>query len=280
MAIGNLVSVSWGYRTARGPQSSRMADLWIAGFEHRRSGGVSTLRIYVEGGWELLRRSRQRTQVVHTGSDSYLQVLVRIMARAGLRLTSAGVSSRATSVTPKFTVHPQTSGFEALRQALARLGDRVRMSPLAGCAVFEPLASDASAYTFGTSHPLRAVRLRAEPAAVSEAQAFGAGAFGEAIDFAAGGAGIGTRELVRDITSTTGGAAAATAVAHLRQRALDAHAGSIVVPPHCGAELLDVIDFSDASISASAVKRRIAGIEWRYDRHRAVYEQRITLGAV
>ena len=52
------------------------------------------------------------------------------------------------------------------------------------------------------------------------------------------------------------------------------YAGSIVVPPHCGAELLDVIDFSDASISASAMKRRIAGIRWRYDRHRAVYEQR------
>jgi len=280
VAIGNVAGVSWGYRTASGPQSSRMADLWIAGYEYRRAGGVSTLRLHVEGGWELLRRSRQRTQIVHTGADSYLQVLLRVAARAGLRMTSAGVSTRATSVTPKFTVHPQTSGFEAMRQALAFLADRVRMGTLAGCAVLEPLASAASDYSFGAAHPLREVRLLSEPTAVSEAQSFGASAFGEAIDFARAAAGAGTREQLRDITSATGSAAAATAAAHLRQRALDAPAGSIVVPPHCGAELLDVIDFSDALISASSMKRRIAAIRWRYDRHRAAYEQELVLGAI
>ena len=87
---------------------------------------------------------------------------------------------------------------------------------------------------------------------MSEAQAFGAGAFGEAIDFASAAAGLGTRVQRRDITSTTGSAAAATAVAHLRQRALDAEAGRLVVPPHCGLELLDVVDWTDAAISSSS----------------------------
>ena len=40
IAIGNLAGVSWGYRTASGLQASRMADLWIASYEYRRTGGA------------------------------------------------------------------------------------------------------------------------------------------------------------------------------------------------------------------------------------------------
>jgi hypothetical protein len=277
IAAGNLVAVSWGYRTAAGAPSSRMADLWIAAVEHRRNGGASAVRLYVEGAWDVLRRNRQRTQVVHT-ADVYLAILVRIFARAGLQLTSGGVSSRALTVAPKFTVHPQTSAFEATQQALAMLADRVRMRPLAAGAITEPLASASSDYTFGAAHPLRAVRARSEPAGVSEAQAFGSGAFGEAIDYTAAAQAIGTREQQRDVSSNTGATAAATAVAHLRGSALDADAGAIIVPPNCGQEVLDVIDFSDALISAAAVKRRVSGIRWRFDRHRAIYEQELRLG--
>ena len=104
------------------------------------------------------------------------------------------------------------------------------------------------------------------------------GAFGEAIDFANASLSIGTREQQRDITSASGATAAATATAHLRQRQLDAEAGSIVVPPNCGQEILDVIDFSDPLISPTAIKRRVASIRWRYDRRRGVYEQTIGLG--
>lgn len=279
IAIGNLLSVSWGYRTASGLQSSKMADLWIAAYEYRRAGGRSVLRLRIEGAWELLRRNRQRTQIVHGGGETYQQVLIRIMSRAGLHLTSAAASSRATSITPKFTIHPQTSAFEAAQQALAFLADRLRMSTLASAVLTEPLASAASDYTFGTAHPLRAVRLSTEPAPVVEVHAFGAGAFGEALDFTAA-SGQGTREQQRDLTSATGSAAAATAAAHLRRRALDAGAGSLVAAPNCGQEVLDVIDFSDALIAPAAIKRRVVAIRWRFDRHRALYDQELTLGAV
>lgn len=279
VAIGNLVSLAWGYRTPGGAAPSRMADLWIASYEYRRSGGGSVLRLRVEGGWELLRRNRQRAQVVHT-SDTYMTVLTRIFSRAGLLLSASGVSTRATGVTPKFTVHPDTTASEAARRALAFLADRIRMRSAAGATITEPLASAASDYTFGATHPLRAVRLSSEAPAVSEAQAFGSGAFGEAIDYASASLGLGTREQQRDATSASGGAAAATAAARLRQRALDAEAGEIIAPPNCGQELLDVIDFSDALISASAVKRRVSAIRWRFDRRRGIYEQRLSLAAL
>jgi hypothetical protein len=256
-----------------------MADLWVASYEYRRGGGRSVLRLHVEGGWEILRRSRQRAQVVHT-ADSYLTVLLRIFSRAGLQLTSASVSTRAQTVTPKFTIAPDATGFDSVRRALAYLADCIRMRTIAGATITEPLASAASDYTFGAAHPLREVSLVTEPPAVTEAQGLGAGAFGESIDFANAGLGIGTREEQRDLTSATGATAAATAIAHLRQRALDVAAGSIVVPPNCGQELLDAVDFTDALISASAVKRRVTEIRWRYDRRRGVYEQTIGLGSL
>jgi hypothetical protein len=183
-------------------------------------------------------------------------------------------------VTRKFTVLPGSSGFDAVRDALAALADRIRMRAIAAATLTEPLPSAASQYAFGQDHPLREARLFAEPPPVSEAQAFGAGGFGEAIDFPSAAVGLGTRVQRRDITSTTGSAAAATATAHLRQRALDAEAGRLVVPPHCGLELLDAVDWTDAAISSSAIKRRVAGIRWRYDRRRSVYEQEIALGAM
>jgi hypothetical protein len=69
-------------------------------------------------------------------------------------------------------------------------------------------------------------------------------------------------------------------VAHQRQRALDERAGELVCPPICGLELLDVLTISDPLVSASAQTRRVAGITWRLERPRQVYEQRIALGVV
>lgn len=279
IAVGNLVAVSWGYRTASGVQTSRMADLWVAATEYRRTGGVSVLRLYVEGGWEMLRRSRQRAQVVHT-SDTYFTVLLRLFSRAGLLLTSSSGSNRLSTVTPKFTVHPDTSALESVRRALAFVADRVRMRPSASGSITEPLATAASDYTYGTAHPLRSVGLRGEPPAVSEVQSFGAGVFGEALDFANAAAWLGTRALQRDATSGSAAAAGTTAAAQLRQRALDTPAGRIVVPPNCGQEVLDVVDFSDPLIAPSPVRRRVAGISWLFDREHGRFEQRIALGAL
>jgi hypothetical protein len=278
IALGNRVNLSWGYRTASGLQSSQMAGLSIASYEYRRAGGVSTLRLQVEGGWELLRRNRQRAQVVQTSGVSWFQLLSRVMSRAGLNLTSSGASARATGTTPQFTIDPQTSGFDAVQQALAFLADRIRMNVLGGV-LTERLAGAASTYTYGGAHPLREARLVGAPPPVSDVQVHGLLAIGEDIDYASAAVGLGTRELARDLNAVNGANAITSATARRRQRALDAPAGALVVPPNCGQEVLDLVDFTDAAISASAVKRRVAGIDWRYERRRGVYEQTLHLGA-
>lgn len=279
LAVGNLLGIKWGYRTSAGIESSRMPDVWITAYEYRRAGGASTLRLYVEGAWDVLRRSRQRTQIVHTGADTYSNILTRIFSRAGMALAAGAGSARSITVTPQFTIHPNTSGYEAAQQALAFIADKIRLGPATQATTFEPLATDASVYTFGVAHPVSSLQLRGEAPPISEAQAYGAGAFGEAIDFATANVMTASRDQQRDLTSATGATAAATAAAHLRRRALDANAGRIVCPPNVAQELYDVVDFTDQLVSASAVKRRVRALRWRYDRHAAVYEQTIELGA-
>jgi|GEM_PF-1138685 len=279
LALGNRLKVKWGYRTSAGVETSQMADVWIAAHEWRRQGGVSTLRLHVEGAWELMRRSRQRTQIVHTGGDPYCSILTRMFSRAGLALSVGSASTRAKTTNPKFTIHPQTSAYEAAQQALAFVADRVRLRTNATADLIEFLASAASSYTYGAAHPVGEIRLRAEAPPISEAHAFGAGAFGEAIDYATAQAMTATREQQRDLTSASGAAAAATATATLRRRALDADAGRIVSPPNVGQEVYDLVDFTDLLVSGAAVKRRVKAVRRRYDRHAGVYEQTLDLGA-
>jgi len=281
ITIGNRLDVRWGYYTTSGYLTSKMADLWIAALEYRRTGGKSVLRLHVEGGWELLRRNRQRMQITHSATDSYYSVLLRITSRAGLWLTSGGVSTRADTVTPKFTIPAQMSGYEAAQQALSFLADRIRPATIASMKMLEPLTSDATTYTFGVAHPLRTVQLRSEQPRAAETHAFGVAAFGEAIDYATAAVAGAPRDYMRDASSSTGATATATATAHLRRRALDADAGLIIVPPNCGQELYDAVEFSDGYISGSAIKRRVSGIDWRYARRPvAVFEQTLYLGAM
>ncbi len=279
LQLGNFVSLGFGYETTAGPFAGAMLDLWIAAYEYRRDGGRSTLRLHLESGWDLLRRSHQRTQIVHT-ADHYRGILSAILARAGLTMATNGASARAVGITPAFTIHAQTSGYDAARQVLSFVADRLFMRDDAGSLFTEKLTGEAASYTFGGAHPLRAIELRTEPAPVAEAQAFGAGAYGQSTDYALATHGLARQEQQRDVTSVSGAAAAATATARIRARKLDEHGGTIAVPPHCGLELLDVVAFVDAFVSAATVTRRVMGIVWRYDKRRAVYEQVVRLGPV
>jgi hypothetical protein len=278
--IGNLVGVAWGYRTTSGLLSSRMADLWIRRYEYIRDGGLSVLRLHVDGGWEALARTRTRTAVVHT-ADTYLNILQRICSRAGIQLTSSAVSARAQAVTPKTTLHPYTTAREHTLALLAYVADRIIMRTIAGATITEPLPGAAAAYTFGGAHAIYHAVASVEPPPIAQARAFGAAAYGDAIDYDnAQLAGVATYEDQRDQTSATGATAAATATAHLRQRALDAHRGSITAPPNCGQQVLDVVALTDPLVSSATFKARVRAITWKYDRRKSVYQQTLELGAL
>lgn len=273
--LGNECDVRFGYYTAAGNATSRLPALYIAGWTHRRRGGRSILRLHLESGWDMLARSSQRTQLTST-ADSYAAVLNRVCNRAGLELVNTGASARLTTTNPIFTIIPGEDGRTTVRRALSFLADRIRMRELGKVVVTEPLVADAVDYDFSTTHAINELDAHGEAAPVSWAMAFAGGSFGEAIDPATVEHLLAPFETVRDVSSASN--AAATAVAHLRQRKLGEACGRIVCPPIVGLELYDVLQYQDPLVDAAAVVRRCMGIIWRYDRERAIYDQEITLG--
>jgi hypothetical protein len=49
---------------------------------------------------------------------------------------------------------------------------------------------------------------------------------------------------------------------------------------HCGVELWDVVELTDAQAGLSAAPRRVSGYAWRFDTQRGRHGMELTLGAV
>lgn len=94
------------------------------------------------------------------------------------------------------------------------------------------------------------------------------GLVGERLDF----------KLLPSLTSADQAAAAASAVLASARRGN--YHGFILVPPHCGVELWDVISITDPLCAQDTQKYRVIGIMLIYDPQRQRYQQRLTLGGV
>jgi hypothetical protein len=279
---GNFVEVALGYETATGDRTSSLPDLHVTGWEYRRDAGVAVFRLLVASGWEQLRRSRQRAQIVHQADVTWVAVMLRIFLRAGLLLSSVNASARALAVQPRFTIHPSTSGYDAIRRAQDFVADHIRMAGLTVAQMVDPDPAGSSAYTFGADHPMQTYRLLETPPRIADVHVFADGAFGSAVDPDAAQHALGTRADLRDLSATTGAAAAETAEAHLRRRALDARAGHFVAQPNVGLQLFDVVTIAaDELVHGAAVVRRVSGITWEYRRTpRGVYRHTVELAPV
>jgi hypothetical protein len=265
--LGNLVQLDVGFYTASGNRTSGLLDLFIAGWEYRRDGGVSRLRLRLESGWHQLRRARQRTQVLSTAYN-YLDIASRIFLRAGMLLNTSGSSARASAITPAaFTIHPWSDGYAALRSVLDFIADRCFMTDDAQGRITEPLAADTTNFTIAATHPVYELVLAGEAAPVAETIALrGDGAAAWSTDYALAEYGLGTTRHMRDVSAASGTALRNTATAQLRQRKLDERNGRIIMQPHVGLEVLDMVDISDSMVSGAAVLRRVMAIRWRFQR--------------
>jgi hypothetical protein len=281
ITIGNHVQIAFGYYTpAAGNQASEVLSLWIAGYEYLRDGGKSIIRLRLESGWDILRRTLERTDLYFTGV-SYLGIIQRACNRAGLIVNTASASVRASTTNPvAWRIGAAESGYAAVRRALALLTDRMFMTADAGVRLTEPLTTDLSDYTIGLDHALHRLQLRDESIPVAQLRVIGTGVYRDVIDAAAVRHLLSPSAVLRDLSSTTSGAADASGLAARRQLQMAEANGSAVVPPICGLELLDVIDLADGLVSGSAILRRVVGIRWRYERRREIYEQEITLGPI
>jgi hypothetical protein len=143
----------------------------------------------------------------------------------------------------------------------------------------QPLAAEASAYSYGAAHAISAGRYADEASAANRVEVFGKNVFGERFDWIGVAATYDRLVQVLDANLTTQAQTESRADALLRHAAIAAAAGEIAVRPNCGQELHDVIDVTDAAAALGAATRRVLGVHLRYRPDAGIYEQTLVLGA-
>jgi hypothetical protein len=280
---GGEIRVSPGYLTAIGPWVSNGPAYWIEAWEHtRQRRGKATLVLHGRDGWWLLEGWRARHQYAWApGEKSVLQLIVFVLARAGLEFVSLGNSNTAGSLLPSFTIHPGESGATALRRLLSMVPDVLFFSGH-WAYLLNPQASDDSQYSYGTDHVIYRGRYGTVRRQANRAQVFGDGPFVDSFDWDSVEATYDRVRQALDLNLDTVAHAQERADAVLRHEEMASQSGELVVPVNCGHELYDVIDTTDPAAGLAAAKRRVVGIGLRYSRggKRPTYEQRLLLGAV
>jgi hypothetical protein len=234
-------------------------------------------------GWSLLERWRARRQFVFAAGDKAIsQLLIYFTARAGLQYVQTGTSDQLTALRPAFTVHAGETGATAVRRLLAMVEDVPRWDGPRFETV-ETSAGDAASYSVGGAGEhavVVSVHQDAAPA-VNRVRVEGLGVFADALDLADIEASGERIAQVLDINLDAGSEATTRAEAVLRRHKLEAEAGELkLFGVHCGLEVWDVLELTDARADLVDVKRRVRGFAWWYVSARGRYEMRVDLGPV
>lgn len=281
MRLGAELTVSPGYVTSAGPEVSPGPRYRIDGWEHISAGGEATLTLIASDGWSVLRHWHARRQYVWAaGSAAVGEILLFVLGRAGIELVDIGGSAVITSQRPAFTIHPGEDGERVVQRLLAMTPDALRI--VAEFAyLFEPLATDAADYAYGTNHRIYRARYASNGLVANRAQVFGNNVLAEAFAWEEIDDLFDRLRQVHDLNVSSVGTAEDRAAAALRQETLATERGELVTPVNCGQELYDVVAVTDPQAGLLAERFRVAGITLRYLRRGpAVYEQRLRLSRV
>jgi len=180
---------------------------------------------------------------------------------------------------PAFAVHPGEDGLTAVRRLLSVVPDVVFVSGELAF-IFEPLASQAASYSYGSTHPIERARYASAGLPYNRAQVFGAGVVAEDFRWSSVADEFDRLRQVLDLNMSSTTLAQDRAAATLRQGELSLDLGELVGPVNCGQELQDVVSVTDARAGLSNAKYRVVGLVFRYRRrgNRPEYEQRLLLG--
>ncbi len=280
-AAGGELPPAPGYVTSAGEESSSGPAFWITTVRHRYEPGSASVEVEAVDGWGLLDAWTAPSQFVWAaGATSASQVLTGLMRRAGVMLAGGRPSLESVTLRPAFTVRAGERGSTAARRLLAMLPDDVLMR---GHRAFltEPKANDAPVASFAADGSLVRLTMESGAPATGWARVFGAGVLAEAIHEASLAEG-GATAIVVDENLDVQARADARAETVLRRSQLDIARGELVVRPHAGLEVGDVVAVTSKQAGLVDARFRASGLHLRYVRggKRPVYEQRIALSDV
>ena len=280
-APGGELLVAPGYETAAGAEASAGPRFWITALRRRRQSGSSTVEIEAVDGWGLLRAWTASRQLVWAADTlTAFQVLRDLARRAGLTVFSTHASVEATTLKPAFTVRAGEHGSTAASRLLTALPDVLVVSGV-NATLIEPEPDDGVDYAYGAGHAVAGLSEDERQPAAGWAGVFGSGVFAEALDEEALRRGASTAVAVDD-NLTAQARADARASTLLRQSALAAPRGELIVVPNVGQEVADVVSVTDAALGLSAARYRVATLRLRLLRGgaRPRYEMTLSLTEV
>jgi hypothetical protein len=286
--IGCQLEFSPGYVTPQGNEVSSGLAFTLDAYEHTSADGQASLVLHASDGWNLMENWRARHQFrwnEESEEMSIKQILQFVLARVGLKLEVKSQSSVLTGYYPDFTINPNNSGETVISRLLSFVPDVLFIEGNKAYVV-NPLSSDSSDYSYGSSHSIVEGRYRAEAWGLNRIQVEG---YDPAQDEAIVVDSFTWEQIerlydrlrqVEDKNLDTVAKAEQRGEAYLRQAEIESVNGSILTPVNCGQQLYDVIDITDSRAGLAAAKRRVIGLTLVYGPRRGEYQQRILLGGV
>lgn len=287
LSPGCEVGLSPGHVTAQGNEASDGPAGWLEACEHVSAGGKTSLVLHCTDGWGLLAGWRARHQFRwNKGSEqlSVQQLLEFVLARVGVGLVVRSQSSTVTGFYPDFTIHPGDTGVGIIARLLSFVPDVLCIEGSTAILV-NPLASDASVYSYGQSHDIWRGRYASGALDVNQVRvegldASGAPVLADSFSWAQVDRFPERLQSVTDRNIGTVAHAQARGAAMLRKAEVSAMSGSIRVPVNCGQQLYDIIDVTDSRAGLAAAKRRVLGMVLSYHAAPAEYTHELLLGGV
>lgn len=280
--LGSEIRFSPGYHTTAesSPEHSTGLAHWITGWEYTSYGGHAEFILHAVDGWGLLEEWKARRQFSWASGDKNIFLLLSlIFARAGLEFSSFSSSSAITAQYPTFAIYPRESGKTAVLRLLAMVEDVLFFRGHYGY-LKHPQTSDSTDYTYGTDHVIHEGVYRQYAKQVNRAQVFGDSVFTEDWDWAEVELVLDKLGQSHDINLDDTTKAHARGDAMLREAAIRAISGYIIVPLNCGQELYDVVEITDSRAGLSSAKRRILGLNHHYVPAKGTYSLTAILGTV
>ncbi|MBN1189023.1 MAG: hypothetical protein JXA46_04660 [Dehalococcoidales bacterium] len=301
LVTGCEIDFSPGYSTADGDESVTGRSYNLQAYEHTSSPGKAALFLYTDGGWAALERWTARYQLRWNQPDEYgyavqetavKEILVQLLARAGLRLEVVSESDDIGSYYPDFTVHAGDSGLTVVARLLSFVPDLLFLEGNSAYLV-NPQITDSSVYSYVVSgsygaadHVILEGRYRRDAWKINRVLVEGLNPVGPAViaaesfDWDEIERGCDRLEMLEDLNVSSVELARDRGAAWLRRAEIESITGFIRVPVNCGQQVYDVVDITDARAGLDAAKRRVLGMSLSYLPARAQYEQVLKLGAV
>ena len=216
---------------------------------------------------------------------SVRDILAFVLARAGLKLEVKSQSSVITGFYPDFTISSSNSGLAVIQKLLSFAPDVLFIEGYKAYLV-NPLTSDSSVYSYGSTHQIFNGNYRQGAWALNRVQVEGYDTGSEepiivdSFNWSEVNRLYDRLQQLEDRNIDTVAKAEQRGEAYLREAEIASIDGDILVPVNCGQQLYDVIDITDARAGLDEQKKRVLGLILVYNPRRGEYSQRLRLGSV